>query len=138
MFHCENDLLANLIVLNSSGARKRFRESIFESWNWQCAYCDEELCSNSATLDHVVPKHKGGQNVRSNLVCACASCNRNKGSQNVFEYMNFCHQHYSEERVGKLREWMEQKPHLAIVLPSIKSTPCFCNNASPEWVATCS
>ena len=33
MFHCENDLLANLIVLTPKVARKKFRESIFQEWH---------------------------------------------------------------------------------------------------------
>lgn len=110
MFHCENDLLANLIVLSPKIARKQFREGIFKDWEWCCAYCDKQLSSSEATIDHVVPKHKGGHSTRNNMVCSCAACNRNKGSQNVFEYMNPDHSHYSEQRVGKLKRWMEQKP----------------------------
>lgn len=109
MFHCENDLLANLVVLSPKVARKRFRESIFEEWNWKCAYCDRQLSDRDATIDHIVPKHKGGHNTRNNLACACTKCNRDKGSMNVFEYLNPDHQYYSEQRVGKIRDWMEQK-----------------------------
>lgn len=110
MFHCENDLLANLIVLSPKLARKRFRESIFQDWNWQCAYCDRQLSDRDATIDHIIPKHKGGHNTRNNLACACSNCNKAKGSQNVFDYLNPEHRFYSEQRVGKIKEWMEQKP----------------------------
>ena len=55
MFHTESDLLANLIVLSPKLARKRFRESIFEDWGWKCAYCDRQLNSGTATIDHIVP-----------------------------------------------------------------------------------
>lgn len=110
MFHCENDLLANLVVLSPKVARKRFRESIFEEWDWKCAYCDRQLSDRDATIDHIVPKHKGGHNTRNNLACACSDCNKAKGSMGVFEYMNINHRHYSEQRVGKIKDWMEQKP----------------------------
>ena len=110
MFHCESDLLANLIVLSPKLARRKFRESIFQDWNWQCAYCDKQLSDRDATIDHVVPKHKGGHNTRNNLVCSCACCNKAKGSQNVFEYLNPEHRFYSEQRVGKIKTWLEQKP----------------------------
>ena len=136
MFHCENDLLANLIVLSPKVARKRFRESIFEAWRWQCAYCDKQLDKHSATIDHIVPKHKGGHSTRNNLILACSNCNRAKGSQNVFEYMSPAHQCYSEQRVGKLKEWMEQKPCSLRITSSTTALPYFCNDSSIGWVAT--
>jgi CRISPR/Cas system Type II protein with McrA/HNH and RuvC-like nuclease domain len=136
MFHCENDLLANLIVLTPKTARKRFRESIFESWNWCCAYCDKQLDERTATIDHIVPKHKGGHSTRSNLAAACSACNRFKASQLPFEYLNPSHQHYSEQRVGKLKEWMEQKPCSVRLTPAAQAIPYICNDATLGWIAT--
>ena len=75
MINCEQDLLVNLIELSPQNARRKFRQSIFESWEWKCAYCSKELDSNSATIDHIVPKYKGGHNVKSNMVCSCSKCN---------------------------------------------------------------
>ena len=65
MINCEQDLLVNLIELSPRNARRKFRQSIFESWEWKCAYCDKELDTKSATIDHIVPKYKGGHNVKS-------------------------------------------------------------------------
>ena len=53
---------------------------------WQCAYCGVEtgFTGNSprrATVDHVVPKSKGGLDHLSNCVVACAACNAAKGDQ---------------------------------------------------------
>ena len=59
MFHTENELLQNLIVTSPKSARKKFRESIFESWGWKCMYCDTELTEQTATIDHIKPKFKG-------------------------------------------------------------------------------
>jgi len=136
MFHSENDLLANLIVLSPKVARKRFREYIFKDWDWQCAYCDKQLNECTATIDHIVPKHKGGHNTRSNLAASCASCNRAKGSQHVFEYMSPSHQYYSEQRVGKLRTWMEQKTGSLRIAPTAQATPYICHDATLGWIAT--
>jgi hypothetical protein len=136
MFHCENDLLANLIVLSPKVARKRFRESIFEDWCWQCAYCDKHLNDCTATIDHIIPKHKGGHNTRNNLAASCTSCNRAKGSQHVFEYMSPSHQHYSEQRVGKLKKWMEQKPCSLKIVPTAQAIPYICHDATLGWIAT--
>ena len=74
MINCEQDLLVNLIELSPRNARRKFRQSIFESWEWKCAYCDKELDTKSATIDHIVPKYKGGHNVKSNMVCSCSKC----------------------------------------------------------------
>ena len=83
MFYCEQDLLENLIVLSPSDARKQFRIQIFEQWDWGCAYCGKSLTDNTATIDHILPKSKGGHNVKSNMCCCCSSCNREKGSQQL-------------------------------------------------------
>ena len=136
MFHSENDLLANLIVLSPKVARKRFREYIFKDWGWQCAYCDKQLNECTATIDHIVPKHKGGHNTRSNLAASCASCNRAKGSQHVFEYMSPSHQYYSEQRVGKLRTWMEQKPCSIRIVPTAQATAYSCHDANLTWITS--
>jgi hypothetical protein len=119
MFHTEQDLLANLIVLTPKLARRKFREHIFEAWEWKCAYCDKQLMPDTATIDHILPKHKGGHNVRSNMCCACSSCNRSKAS-----------------RFDKLIEWMEQKP-CSIKLPSATAAvPYISNDFYLGWVAT--
>ena len=110
MFHCENDLLVNLIVLTPKSARKKFRESIFEAWHWKCAYCEKQLCDRTATIDHIVPKHKGGHNTRNNLACCCTSCNKSKSSSLPFSWFKKGHPLYSEERESKIKKWLEQKP----------------------------
>lgn len=113
MFLSENDLLANLIVLSPKVARKRFRNSIFEAWNWKCAYCDCSLNLDTATLDHIVPKRKGGHSTRNNLCCSCTRCNRSKATQDVFEYMNEAHPNYSKERVSRINTWIKEETCLS-------------------------
>jgi hypothetical protein len=122
MFHCENDLLANLIVLTPKIARKRFRESIFEDWNWCCAYCDKQLSDRDATIDHIVPKHKGGHSTRSNLACSCQSCNQKKGSsawKNWYEQTPY----YSKEKENRICEWLTNS-FLDIEWPQTKNQHC--------------
>ncbi len=52
------------------------RENIFRRDNFTCQYCgtDKDL-----TLDHLVPKARGGKTTWNNLVTACRSCNSRKG-----------------------------------------------------------
>jgi hypothetical protein len=136
MFHCEQDLLANLIVLTPKLARRKFREHIFESWGWKCAYCDKELNPNTATIDHVLPKHKGGQNVKSNMICCCGSCNRSKASVLLSEWFNPEHPHYSEERLARITKWMEQKPCSIKLSTAEPAVPYISNDYYIGWVAT--
>jgi 5-methylcytosine-specific restriction endonuclease McrA len=45
-----------------------------------CQYCGVVLPSAELTLDHVVPRSRGGASTWENLVAACHSCNRRKGN----------------------------------------------------------
>lgn len=45
----------------------------------QCFYCKRELTWKTITLDHVIPKSRGGPDTVDNLVIACARCNNKKG-----------------------------------------------------------
>lgn len=51
---------------------------------WACAYCGKETSLTGrdgpkATVDHVIPKCKGGLDHISNCVIACDPCNNAKG-----------------------------------------------------------
>lgn len=45
-----------------------------------CQYCGEVLSSSELTLDHVVPRSRGGLSTWENLVACCHPCNRRKGN----------------------------------------------------------
>ena len=46
-----------------------------------CQYCGTVLSSNDLTLDHVLPRSRGGASTWENLVACCHVCNRKKGSR---------------------------------------------------------
>ncbi len=50
-----------------------------------CQYCGTVLGSSELTLDHVVPRSRGGVSTWENLVACCHSCNRRKGNQSPTE-----------------------------------------------------
>jgi len=50
-----------------------------------CQYCNVILTSSELTLDHVVPRSRGGLSTWENLVACCHSCNRRKGNQMLHE-----------------------------------------------------
>jgi hypothetical protein len=136
VFHSEHDLLANLIVLTPKLARRKFRQHIFEAWGWKCAYCDKQLNENTATIDHILPKHKGGQNVKSNMACCCSNCNKEKGSTLLEVFYTPENPDFCEQRLGKLKQWLEQKP-CSIKLPSTEPTiPYISNDLCLGWIAS--
>jgi 5-methylcytosine-specific restriction endonuclease McrA len=56
--------------------RKITRRAVFARDGWACQYCGSR---SSLTVDHVIPKSKGGQSSWDNIVASCAPCNRRKG-----------------------------------------------------------
>ena len=136
MINCEQDLLVNLIELSPRNARRKFRQSIFESWEWKCAYCNKEVDTKSATIDHIVPKYKGGHNVKSNMVCSCSKCNRSKGSVSLEDWYNSSNSHYSEERLGKIKHWIEDNSAPIKLVSSDKATPYITNDFYIGWISS--
>ena len=136
MIQCENDLLLNLIALTPKNARREFRQQIFKDWNWQCAYCSKQLNENTATIDHIVPKYKGGHNVRSNMCCCCSQCNRDKASTLIEDWYTEKNINYCEKRFVRLKSWMEQKFYPLKFLPADKAIPHITNDVSIGWVSS--
>ncbi len=50
-----------------------------------CQYCAVVLTAAELTLDHVLPRSRGGQSTWENLVACCHSCNRRKGNHLLHE-----------------------------------------------------
>ena len=59
------------------------RLEIFRRDNWRCQYCGRFF--HNLTVDHVLPKHMGGEHSWSNLVTACPECNHRKGGRTLRE-----------------------------------------------------
>ena len=66
------------------GVTKRIsRRVLFARDGWKCVYCGSE--GNRLTLDHVVPRSRGGTSVWENVVTSCAPCNLRKGNRSLEE-----------------------------------------------------
>jgi 5-methylcytosine-specific restriction endonuclease McrA len=57
------------------------RKNIMQRDKYCCQYCGIDLCDRTATVDHIVPKSKGGGSTWDNLVTACKDCNLFKGNR---------------------------------------------------------
>ena len=72
--------LHNLITMTSSDSKRLWRRAIKEHFDCTCVYCGKTNDFKELTLDHVKPRSKGGQDLTTNVVCACRKCNADKGS----------------------------------------------------------
>lgn len=56
------------------------RYNVFARDRHICQYCGDIFSAKELTLDHVMPKSKGGRTSWDNIVTACKKCNHQKGS----------------------------------------------------------
>jgi 5-methylcytosine-specific restriction endonuclease McrA len=92
------------------------RKNILRRDSYKCGYCGRG--DLPLTVDHVVPKARGGNDAWDNLVAACTACNNKKGDKTPAEAMmrlnitpfKPSHIMFIKNVVGKLDEnW---KPYL--------------------------
>ncbi len=62
---------------------KLSKREIFRRDDHTCQYCGAR--GGRMTVDHVVPRHRGGQHTWTNLVTACPACNLKKGGRSLEE-----------------------------------------------------
>ena len=79
---------------------------ITKKWKYKCAYCGS---NKELTIDHVVPRSKGGTDFTKNVVCCCHSCNQSK-SHTPWEEWYFSQEFFSLEKYNKIIEWMKPDP----------------------------
>ncbi len=86
--HAENLTLPRPVVIRLSTyvriprdahRRKITRRAVFARDRWTCQYCGIE--KGTLTVDHVIPRSKGGGSSWDNIVACCAPCNRRKGDR---------------------------------------------------------
>jgi 5-methylcytosine-specific restriction endonuclease McrA len=59
--------------------RRITRKAVLARDGWTCQYCGSD--KHSLTVDHVIPRSRGGESVWENIVASCAPCNRKKGNR---------------------------------------------------------
>ena len=83
--HSETTTLARPVVIRlityvsvprDAHRRKITRRAVFARDSWTCQYCGSR---SNLTVDHVIPRSKGGASSWENIVASCAPCNRRKG-----------------------------------------------------------
>ena len=90
---------------------RRWRKSLHKFTGKSCIYCGEK----SESIDHVLPRSKGGLSITENCVPACLSCNGKKSSKDVFEWYRK-QSFYDPRRSMAIRAWIDGDIRLAIRL----------------------
>jgi 5-methylcytosine-specific restriction endonuclease McrA len=57
------------------------RRNLFARDNNQCQYCSRYFPSNQLSIDHVLPRSRGGATTWDNVVACCVRCNTRKGGR---------------------------------------------------------
>lgn len=65
----------------SNSIQRRKRTRLYDEQKGRCWYCGKSVARERATLDHIVPRSRGGTDCNANLVMACRRCNRMKGNK---------------------------------------------------------
>jgi 5-methylcytosine-specific restriction endonuclease McrA len=61
--------------------RSLSRKNILARDRYTCQYCNRGCAMAELTLDHVLPRSRGGASSWENLVAACRRCNNRKGDR---------------------------------------------------------
>jgi 5-methylcytosine-specific restriction endonuclease McrA len=100
------EYLFNLYTTSSGEAKRLWRMHIKEQWNNECAYCGSQV---NLTIDHIVPRSKGGPDFSKNCLCSCHKCNQDKSHTPVEQWYR-SQEFFSEERFEKIKKWAEPEP----------------------------
>ncbi len=60
---------------------KLTKREVLRRDNYTCQYCGQHV--TYLTVDHIIPRHLGGEHVWTNLVAACPHCNHRKGGRTI-------------------------------------------------------
>jgi 5-methylcytosine-specific restriction endonuclease McrA len=61
------------------------RRNVFLRDAHRCQYCGKRYATGGLSLDHVLPRSRGGADSWENVVCACLTCNVRKGGRTPTE-----------------------------------------------------
>jgi 5-methylcytosine-specific restriction endonuclease McrA len=75
------------------------RRNLFARDRNQCQYCGKHYSTCDLSIDHVIPRAKGGEDTWENLVCACVKCNAKKGGRTPDE----AHMHLTRKPIRPKR-----------------------------------
>jgi 5-methylcytosine-specific restriction endonuclease McrA len=81
----ENPEISGIAYQQGTLVGYEIREFLLSKWNRTCAYCGAK--DTKLEVEHIQPRSKGGSNRVSNLCLACVPCNREKGNQDIKDFL---------------------------------------------------
>ena len=128
---------------SSSRIRKSLRFAVFARDNFDCVYCRQvfppPLDGRGLTLDHVVPRCKGGSDRADNLVTACVRCNSARQAKSVNDPLWGCGSDVRKARVRRqlrkpinreLGRWLAGMAK-RLPVPRVETRPYFTDHPEP-------
>jgi 5-methylcytosine-specific restriction endonuclease McrA len=77
-------VLTNIVRYRFGGIMCNRQNIIWRDHN-RCQYCAKIFSTEKLTVDHIIPKSRGGKKSWTNLVAACKKCNQKKGCRTPHE-----------------------------------------------------
>lgn len=65
--------------MNPKQKRKK-KQNLIDLYGSECWWCRQKLSSDQLTIDHLLPKSRGGSHSLENLRLSCFSCNNSRGN----------------------------------------------------------
>ena len=90
---------------------RQWRKSIHNFTESSCIYCGQP----SESIDHILPRSRGGISNTENCVPACLSCNGDKSDNEAFFWYR-SQKFYDPRRAMAIRAWIEGDLRLALRL----------------------
>jgi len=81
-------VLKTMVKFRISGVACNRTNVIIRDKN-RCQYCTKTFPTEQLTVDHIIPKSRGGKNTWTNLVASCKKCNQKKGCKTPSEACMF-------------------------------------------------
>ncbi|MEB3239324.1 MAG: HNH endonuclease [Cyanobacteriota bacterium] len=106
---------------------RRWRQSLHDHTEHTCIYCGRQ----SESIDHVLPRSRGGLSVTENCVPSCLSCNGHKSDTDAFQWYRR-QRFYDPRRAMAIRAWMDGDIRLAVRLLQWATPTATRGGAEPE------
>ena len=112
LFYYPSVIVLNTYIRKTPVFLTPTRMNIYWRDSYKCQYCHNKFHQSKLTLDHVIPKSRGGLKSWENLVTCCERCNQKKGNKTPSEASMKLFRVPTKPTFSVLRT----KPHLKIPL----------------------
>ena len=74
-------ILREYVYVPHRRSKSPCKKNVYRRDENRCQYCACHLNYKNASIDHVMPRSRGGDNSWTNIVSSCKTCNRRKGNR---------------------------------------------------------